>query len=43
MGDYTGGPGMNPETTVVFYFRTASRKESIDQIDWLDSNFEIVV
>lgn len=42
IGDYTGGPGMNPETTFVFYFRTNSREESIKKIDWLNENFKIL-
>lgn len=40
-GDYISPPGLNPETTAVFYFKTTSHHESRSIVDWIEENFEI--
>lgn len=39
LGDYIHEPGLNPETTAVFYFQTKSRMESINIIHSVTNEF----
>lgn len=43
VGDYIGPPGLNPDTTAVFYFRTQNHKESEDIVKMIEDKFEIQV
>ncbi len=42
VGDYIQGPGVNPETAIVFYFKCKSSKDLKELADWLWNNFEII-
>lgn len=42
IGDYIQGPGMNPETAIVFYFKTKSSEEQKRLANQVWEQFEIV-